>query len=106
MCAEYPTHTGGPLHPYIPLLAVHPHHEGKGHGRRILEHLIAEASKTVKNAGVSPTLFLDVYAANVRAIGLYEKFGFVTVSDLGDYTDPDEGDEPYLVLAKLLPPTP
>jgi len=34
-----------------------------------------------------------------------KKFGFVALTDPGDFTDSDENGEPYLVMAKLLPPT-
>src|SRR5437016_3365448 len=42
VCREYARFTGGKYHAYIPLLAVHPAFRGRGHGRRIVEHLVAE----------------------------------------------------------------
>jgi len=106
LCSEYPDLTGGLPHSYIPVLGVHPTYGGKGFGGRIVEHLIAEADTgRPPHSPVSDRLFLDVYTANARAIGLYEKFGFVALTDPGDFTDSDENGEPYLVMAKLLPPT-
>lgn len=106
-CSEYPQLSGNRPHLYIPVLGVHPAHEGKGFGRRIVEHLIETATTELQaTPELSSSLFLDVYVANARAIGLYEKFGFVAISDPGDFTDPDENDEPYLVMAKLLTPAP
>jgi ribosomal protein S18 acetylase RimI-like enzyme len=74
VCREYEQFTGGKLHSYIPLLAVNPAYQRLGHGRRIVEHLIAEAALIAQSPGnVADLLFLDVYAANQAAIALYQK---------------------------------
>ena len=43
LCKEYERFTDGKSHTYIPLLAVHPNFQGRGYGRRIVDHLIGEA---------------------------------------------------------------
>src|SRR4051812_20925146 len=49
-------------HTYIPLLAVHPDMQGRGHGKAIVNHLIREASCAVARAPawLHHALFLDV----------------------------------------------
>jgi ribosomal protein S18 acetylase RimI-like enzyme len=96
---EYGDYTGGRPHAYIPLLAVNPVMEGRGHGKWIVRHLIGEAALLAGGSGGSHDyLFLDVYASNERAIGLYKKCGFIEVSD-EPRPDPDEDDRPYIVMA-------
>ena len=79
VCPEYSKLTGGQFHPLIPLLAVHPLHEGRGYGGFIVDHLIGEAVLLARqpHAGCCDLLFLDVYESNIRAVYLYEKRGFV-----------------------------
>src|SRR5262249_34013448 len=43
VCKDYERFTGGKHHCYIPLLAVNPAFQKRGHGRSIIEHLIGEA---------------------------------------------------------------
>jgi ribosomal protein S18 acetylase RimI-like enzyme len=101
LCKEYERFTAGKYHCYIPLLAVHPAFERRGHGRSIVEHLIAEAVLFAQSAaGISDLLFLDVYAANQPAISLYEKCGFVILNPNSPILDPLENKEPYVVMAK------
>jgi len=81
VCKEYALFAGGKYHSYIPLLAVDPAFQKRGHGRSIVEHLIAEAALLAGSpADLSDRLFLDVYTANQGAISLYEKCGFVTLN--------------------------
>src|SRR5262245_34753039 len=40
LCDDYERFTEGKLHSYIPLLAVNPAFERRGHGRSIVQHLI------------------------------------------------------------------
>jgi len=101
VCGEYSQLAGGKPHPYIPLLAVHPHCRGCGHGRRIVEHLIAESVLIAQHAAqVSDRLFLDVYKANLGAISLYTKSGFSILNQNSPQFDPQENNEPYLIMAK------
>jgi ribosomal protein S18 acetylase RimI-like enzyme len=57
-----------PSHLHIDLLPVA---QGKGHGRTLLEAVLA----SLENAG-SPGVHLGVGASNTRAIGFYEHLGF------------------------------
>ena len=101
VCKEYERFTDGKPHAYIPLLAVHPNYQGRGHGRRIVDHLIGEA---VLFAGSGPILsdrlFLDVYTMNILAIGLYQKFGFAILNPNNPIPDPEENNEPYFIMAR------
>jgi predicted GNAT family acetyltransferase len=68
--AGYRLHAG----PYIEVSAVctHPDHVGKGYGRALTTH---QAQQIVQQGNIP---FLHVRADNERAIGVYEKAGFVT----------------------------
>lgn len=55
-------------------ITVAPEHQGQGHGRRLLAHLLGLA----RQAQV-PTLWLEVRESNHRARRLYESQGYVTV---------------------------
>jgi ribosomal protein S18 acetylase RimI-like enzyme len=105
VCREYKDLAGGVPHFYIPVLAVHPEFQGKGHGRSIVEHLIAEAA-LMAHTCPSDLLFLDVYTANGKAISLYEKFGFVTLNPDCPISDPQANNETYLIMAKRVDITP
>jgi len=99
-CKEYEQFTGGKTHSYIPLLAVNPAFQKRGHGRTIVEHLVAEAVLIAQSpADFSGLLFLDVYAANQGAITLYTKCGFVSLNSDSPLLDPQENNEPYIVMA-------
>jgi ribosomal protein S18 acetylase RimI-like enzyme len=103
-CNEYSQFTDGKGHAYIPLLAVHPDEQfrGKGYGKYIVQHLIAEAVMTLKMPLAVPFseyMLLDVYAANVKAIGLYEKQGFKRLNPDNPIPDPQEKGQPYFVMA-------
>ncbi len=101
VCKDYEQFTGGKYHSYIPLLAVHPAFQKRGHGRSIVEHLIAEAMLIAQSpADFSDLLFLDVYTANQAAVSLYAKCGFVTLNPDTPIIDPQEHNEPYIVMAK------
>lgn len=98
---EYQQFTGGKYHAYIPLLAVNPAFQKRGHGRTIVEHLRAEAGLIVQSpAGISDLLFLDVYTANQGAIALYGKCGFVILNPDTAIPDPQENNETYLIMAR------
>jgi ribosomal protein S18 acetylase RimI-like enzyme len=103
LCHEYKRFTNGKAHCYLPVLAVHPDFEGRGHGRSIVQHLILAAELALTLRGpehCSEYFFLDVYTANQRAISLYEKFKFGILSP--PIQDPDENNETYVVMAKKL----
>ncbi len=101
LCQEYDQFTDGKFHSYIPLLAVHPNFKRRGHGRSIVQHLIAEAVLIAQSsADFSDLLFLDVYTANKEAIPLYEKYGFVTLNPDTPIPDPQENNETYVIMAR------
>jgi ribosomal protein S18 acetylase RimI-like enzyme len=107
VCKEYERFTGGKFHSYIPLLAVNPSFERRGHGRSIVEHLIGEAALVARSpADYSDLLFLDVYTSNQPAISLYEKCGFTTLNPDQPIPDPKERGEPYIVMAKKVAVSP
>lgn len=70
-------------------MAVVPEHRGRGIGRRLLEQLIEAA------AAQYHALSLSVDPANLPALRLYERFGFVTVGQAGT----------SLTMHKILAPT-
>ncbi|SBT41859.1 GNAT family N-acetyltransferase [Micromonospora auratinigra] len=69
-----------PAHLHIDLL---PSHQGRGHGRRLLETFRAAAAR----AG-APALHVGMVTANVRARGFYDRLGFhvIPVPDPGPLT--------------------
>jgi ribosomal protein S18 acetylase RimI-like enzyme len=58
-------------HAYLGFMYVRPDHRGKGHNKRLLNHLFAWA----KAKGL-PEIHLTVYSENQPAIRAYEKAGF------------------------------
>ncbi len=101
ICKEYEEFTDGKHHTYIPVLAVNPVFQRRGHGRSIVEHLIAEAALVAQSMpNISDVLFLDVYTANRAAVSLYERCGFVSLNPDSPILDPTEHSEPYVVMAK------
>jgi ribosomal protein S18 acetylase RimI-like enzyme len=106
VCQDYQQFTAGKFHCYIPLLAVNPAYQKRGHGRSIVEHLIAEATLIAQSpAGISDLLFLDVYTANKGAISLYQKCGFVSLNPGAPIPDPQENNEPYVIMARNVAPS-
>jgi ribosomal protein S18 acetylase RimI-like enzyme len=98
-CMDYASLSGGNLHGYIPVLAVHPSFTGQGHGHRIVDHLIAEAKAAASGGSCSNLLFLDVYVANTPAISLYRKHGFTVLNQSNPISDQAQNNEPYYVMA-------
>lgn len=100
----YERYTAGRRHCYIPLLAVNPDFEGRGYGRAIVEHLIAQAATVLHvwpTQSLSEKLFLDVYTANGPACKLYcEKCQFVILNPDAPIPDPEENNEPYVIMAR------
>ncbi len=94
--------TNGRAHPYIPLLAVNPTIRSLGYGTSIVRHLTWEASCIAQNSRWDhDALFLDVYTSSERAIRLYERCGFLKLTDL-PIPDPVEAGKLYFVMAKHL----
>jgi ribosomal-protein-alanine N-acetyltransferase len=71
---------------------------GRGIGRRILMLLIERSVQ----AGVQD-VFLEVRPSNLRAIALYQSFGFIEVGRRRDYYQAVGGREDALVLKLSLP---
>jgi ribosomal protein S18 acetylase RimI-like enzyme len=102
-CREYEQFTAGKQHFYIPVLAVNPAFQRRGHGRTIVEHLISEAALIAQLSDeVSNLLFLDVYSANKAATALYAKCGFAVLNPDNPILDPAENNETYFVMAKRI----
>lgn len=101
ICKEYEQFTGGKYHSYIPVLAVNPAFQRRGHGRSIVDHLTAEAVLITQSMQtISDVLFLDVYVANRAAVALYEKCDFVSLNPDSPTLDPGENHQPYVVMAR------
>ena len=99
VCDEYLQYTAGQVHPYIPLLAVNRPFEGLGYGKSIVRHLIGEAALSCRSSNCHDVLFLDVYTANKKAIGLYERCEFTIITD-EPIPDPDEDGKPYIIMTR------
>jgi ribosomal protein S18 acetylase RimI-like enzyme len=75
---------------------------GQGYGKQILSHLVDQAALIWAFSPKScDLLFLDVYASNKTAIGLYKRFGFAEISD-EPIPDPDQGDDTYIIMARRI----
>jgi len=103
ICHEYGQFTSGNPHGYLPVLAVNPAFQRRGHGKNIVEHLIAEATAIAQaSTDVANLLFLDVYTANQGAIALYTKCGFTALNPSNPLADPAENNETYVVMARRI----
>lgn len=81
-------------------ITVAPEHEGQGHGRTLLRHMIGHAVRSG-----SQSLWLEVRPSNTRARRLYEGFDFVTVGlRRGYYPAPDGHREDALVMRRNVGP--
>lgn len=58
---------------------VAPRYQGKGHGKRLLNFVVAKLQQTHRTP-----IILTVAACNDKAVTMYEKFGFVPVSEKMD----------------------
>ena len=65
---------------YIPLLAVHPDHQGQGLGGRLLRGVFGAAAR----AGVA-RVFLSVASDNPNALHVYERVGMIQRWRIDDY---------------------
>jgi len=55
---------------FIRMIVVHPHHQRKGIGSKLLESVIASSKEQFKSIG------LGVFKINENAQKFYEKYGF------------------------------
>lgn len=78
-------------------LCVHPHWQGEGYGRRLLEHLL-----TVAEARGATHMFLEVRTTNEVAQQLYQSLGFNEIAQRPGYYPADKGRETAIVYAKTL----
>ncbi len=56
---------------FVRMIVVHPHHQRKGIGRKLLESVIASSNEQSKGIG------LEVFKINNEAKKFYERFGFI-----------------------------
>ena len=86
---------------YIPVLGVHPDFQGRGYGKKIVDHLIAEAALYHRiPCDISDKFFLDVYTANRATIRLYESKGFIVLNPDTPIVDASENNETYVIMAR------
>lgn len=71
---------------YIRMIVVHPHHQRKGIGSKLLESVIASGNEQSKSIG------LEVFKINNEAKKFYERFGFNV-----------EGETPSSYIMGLMP---
>ncbi len=74
-------------------LCVRPDMQGKGYGRRILEHIIDYA-----NSRSAALLILEVRYSNQRARNLYEQFGFNEMTIRRGYYPAEQGREDAILM--------
>jgi ribosomal protein S18 acetylase RimI-like enzyme len=103
ICTDCSAFTDAQPHTYIPLLAVHPDMQGRGHGKSIVTHLVNEAACVVAGSPgrLHHALFLDVYEESIPAIRLYIGCNFVTLN--GPLVDEVNG-KTFFVMAKRVTP--
>lgn len=99
VCDDCCQFTDGQDHPYIPLLAANPTIKSRGYGSSIVRHLVDESALLALQGHCHHVLFLDVYLSNQKAIDVYTKCGFTAITP-DPIPDPQEGGEPYCVMAK------
>jgi len=78
-------------------ICISPAHQGKGYAKSLLENLIDEAGQ--RNA---ESIFLEVRASNLSAIGLYEKCGFNEMGIRKDYYPAQNGREDGKLMGLVL----
>ena len=78
-------------------VCVNPEQQGKGLGRKLVEHLLLKAKDRK-----AQTVFLEVRASNLAAYSLYLDLGFNDIGVRHDYYPAFSGREDALVLAKEL----
>jgi len=78
-------------------VCINPEQQGKGFGRKLVEHLLLKARDTK-----AQSVFLEVRASNLAAYSLYLDLGFNDIGVRHDYYPAFSGREDALVLAKEL----
>ena len=63
------------VHLFIRMIVVHPHHQRKGIGRKLLESAIESAKEQ------SQSIELEVFKINIEAMRFYKRFGFIVVGE-------------------------
>lgn len=63
---------------YIPYICVHPHFQGQGIGKQIINHIIEKLPTNTHS------IYLEVRKDNTHAIQLYRKLGFCNFEDRGE----------------------
>jgi ribosomal protein S18 acetylase RimI-like enzyme len=100
LCKDYAQFTDDRFHTYIPLLAVNPTIKSLGYGTTIVRHLSDEATLSVMGSnGMSDILFLDVYTTSEKAIALYVRCGFQTLTTV-PIADTASANDLYWIMAK------
>ncbi|EXJ16608.1 ribosomal protein S18-alanine N-acetyltransferase [Imhoffiella purpurea] len=78
-------------------LCVHPDHQRRGYGRRLLRHLLSQALERG-----AETAFLEVRASNAGARALYASEGFCEIGTRPRYYPAPGGREDATLLARQL----
>lgn len=78
-------------------ICLAPEIQGKGLGRKVLEHVAEEARKCEADV-----LFLEVRVSNHRAIALYQSSGFNEIGYRKGYYPATKGREDAMVMARML----
>ncbi len=78
-------------------IAVDPGWRERGHGRRLLAHMMALLSRRSVTS-----VFLEVRRSNQRAIALYRRFGFDIIGTRRDYYASGHGREDALTMRRAL----
>lgn len=78
-------------------VCIHPHHQGKGYGRALVEYMLVCAGRRK-----AETVFLEVRSSNVIAYKLYESMGFNEVGIRDAYYPGKSVREDAIVFAKEL----
>ncbi|GAB6043226.1 ribosomal protein S18-alanine N-acetyltransferase [Endothiovibrio diazotrophicus] len=78
-------------------VCVHPDHQGRGVGRRILNHLLHLARR--RDADMA---LLEVRPSNTAAVALYDSLGFNEIGRRPNYYPARNGREDALMMARTL----
>ncbi|WP_116301310.1 ribosomal protein S18-alanine N-acetyltransferase [Alkalilimnicola ehrlichii] len=78
-------------------LCVDPAYQGRGLGRVLLRHMVAQAER----AGAD-VLFLEVRPSNKPALRLYDSEGFGEIDRRKNYYPADQGREDAVVMARYI----
>lgn len=80
-------------------ICVHPSYQGRGLGRRLLQHLVQLAARHK-----AQTVFLEARPSNTAALQLYHSLGFNEVGQRRAYYPTKNGREDATILAMELDP--